>query len=204
MQEKHPLLGAFWALSVCSYGIPPCIIVLMHCGAVLFSLSNYSYFLFYRGGCLWVTVVRLLCDGRNVRVWQGDVTGRHNKTVSAAHQCHHWQTDRGITTRLAPLTNAMWSFSSTRQRCSYLFGAKLRWQDWAEPVGTGRCCDRTWQGKSKVGGNVHNMTRHRVITAGMWQVIILCSSQQNVQFWSFSAWYLLAESDRGDRLELTG
>ena len=168
-----------------------------------FILSNYSYFLFHRGGCLSSSV----SDSCEIVVWREkceSVTGRHNKTVSAAHQCHHWQTDRGITTHLAPLTNAMWSFSSTRQRCSYLFGAKLRWQDWVEPVGTGRCCDRTWQGKSKVGGNVHNMTRHRVITAGMWQVIILCSSQQNVQFWSFSAWYLLAESDRGDRLELTG
>ena len=56
----------------------------------------------------------------------------------------------------------------------------------------GRCCDRTWQGKSKVGGNVHNMTRHRVITAGTWQVIILSSSQQNVEFWSVRARYLLA------------
>ena len=155
---------------------------------------------------VWVTVVRLLCDGRNVRC--ETVTGRHNKTVSPPHQCHITHLTLSPLARPAShqpasdadifwLKTAMTGLSSAGC-CSYL------------PVGGGGgggggdCCDRTWQGKSKVGGNVHNMTRHRVITAGMWQVIILSSSQQNVEFSSFSAWYLLAECDRGDRLELTG
>ena len=95
---------------------------------------------------------------------------RDNNTPRTSHQCNVELLINPPAMQL-PIWSKIAMTGLSWAGCGYL------------PVGTGRCCDRTWQGKSKVGGNVHNMTRHRVITAGMWQVIILCSFQQNVEFW---------------------